>query len=303
MFEYSTLCEAWQERGACTHKLAHHLLITPTKKTKLKDDEQNYEKLKEEILNKQIAALEKLKKDEAFRLFSKLERKHGDYLPLHAAYLRNIDGISLKRVLLPAVSSLSAGSVLETHVLSLELDREGARREPERLKEVLNICDKIIEKVDQSGLAAFYGIKQPVDNSESRRLKKEKDETEAIFVEALIRKAYALLEFEDLGCEVRSTVERREELMKLLNQWCSAKSPQHEASQLLNAEVELRRGQYGLAMKTMDGIYQELTDRDLRAKATAWKVCTLHRAGWLHCSHVEAGMYYAQFPATVPLMY
>ncbi|KAG2453913.1 hypothetical protein HYH02_002116 [Chlamydomonas schloesseri] len=143
------------------------------------------EKLSEAVRDAQIKLLKDLKLSDApqaalyDKLLSELTSAHPGHLPLLTEHLKKLDGREA------AVRNTAAG-----------------------LAAVVAAADAVIGAVDAAALAAFYGVKGGDDTPEYRRTKKDMDERKGALVDALARKATALMEAEELVAEEQKKQEK-----------------------------------------------------------------------------------------------
>jgi len=180
-------------------------------------------------------------------------------------------------------------------VLIEQLKRaDGAKRE-EHLPAVVEAADRVIGRIDQTALAAHYGVNPDPDAGDAA---KEMDEQKATLTDALFRKAHALF---DLAGEApvngsgdRTSAEAFEAAWSDLRRWVDTTSGRYLE---LHIERERRAGRLAAALKLLDGkIKGDSTNRRLYEQ----RIELLDELGWTHWKEYEEIRQLIRFPRDYP---
>ena len=181
-------------------------------------------------------------------------------------------------------------------VLVARLDREN---DPEA---VVDVADAVIAAIDQSALAAHYGLKLGPDDKQAAKARKEMDERKQALVEALHRKAQALF---DLAAHSHSSGrpesdadaeanERFETAFTALEKWVDTTDDDYL---MLHIDRAARQGRPGEALGLLsEKIADSKPDQELRDK----QIELLDQLGWTHWREYETQWNLIRFPKEYP---
>eukprot|EP00554_Chaetoceros_debilis_P010467 CAMPEP_0194110042 /NCGR_PEP_ID=MMETSP0150-20130528/9376_1 /TAXON_ID=122233 /ORGANISM="Chaetoceros debilis, Strain MM31A-1" /LENGTH=1321 /DNA_ID=CAMNT_0038799113 /DNA_START=77 /DNA_END=4042 /DNA_ORIENTATION=- len=225
----------------------HYVVGTKTKEEKEKaktpeapDERSVEEKMEEAIKKVKVEHLEKLseKEDDAEKFISlseKLSEEYPGYLPLLMASLKFYD-------------------------------KKDSRSD--KLSEVTNAADAVIDAIDENALAAHFGVKHDEEDAEICKIRKDYEEKKSFLIEALARKARAVA---DDDTKDQSTFDT---IFKHLQKWTDTDAKKFA---VLSLEKQKNAKRYGSMLKllttllendgkdTKDGICP-MTKKDLLEK-------------------------------------
>ncbi|CAG8610460.1 383_t:CDS:2, partial [Dentiscutata heterogama] len=193
-----------------------------------KKDEKTNEELSEAIRDLQISYLKKFPAESTARedLFSDLKDRYPSHLPISQTKLE---------LLLDVASG------------------EKENMTPETAKKILEVSEEILEMINLTELAQYYGIKQEANlNEAAKKKKKENDDKKKAVILALGAKVQALAALASISSSSDNLSTQLEETWKQLAQWLDAVPPISDFKQLLIYIIrERREKRYGNALKAL----------------------------------------------------
>ena len=220
------------------------------KEPEVPDERSEAEKLEEAILKLKVDHLQKLsgddKEDAKFEaLCEAIHKEHPNHIPLLIVIMNHQDQ---------------------------------ERWRSKRLKRIVEACDDLISKINQSDLVQYYGVTGYFDKEDGKACKERKvmDEKKEALIEALARKARAVsdLERDNNDKEVEDLGTTFEQSLVDLKKWVDVESSNKYA--VLTLEKERRLGRSGLVLK----LITKLLEKD--GEDTKGGICPLSKAELLN---------------------
>jgi tripeptidyl-peptidase-2 len=218
-----------------------------TKDPEAPDERSEFEKLDDSILKFKVDYLKKLSEDDKednkfLKIFDELVKNHPDHIPLLMVHLNHQDQ---------------------------------ERWRSKRLNLIVDACDDIISKINQSDLVSYYGLTGYFDKEDGKACKERKamDEKKDALIESLARKARAVadLEKESNDMEVKGIGSSDfDRTLAELKKWVNIDS--NSKYTVLSLEMERRMGRPGLVLKLIN----KLLEKD--GEDTKGGICPMSKA-------------------------
>lgn len=174
-----------------------------------------------------------------------------------------------------------------------QLERaDGAKRE-ERLEDVAAAADRVLARIDETALAAHYGVQLEADDEAAAEQRKEMDEQKAVLIDARFRRARALFDL-SAGSTEPAGDEAFEAAFGDLQRWVDTKGGRYLD---LHIDRERRHGRLGAALKLLNGkIAEQPTKKELYRR----RIELLEELGWSHWKDREETHQLIRFPRGYP---
>ena len=244
----------------------------PAAKDEEKDERSEEEKLAEALRDWQVGRLATLHGDEQRELFDQLTTEilgaYPNHLPVLVEVLRRADG----------------------------------KRREEDLGAVVAAADRVSAQIDRVPLAAHFGVNRDPDDKADAKLGEEMERQRDALVEALHRKAQALLELSSADdAEERPETDAQaatsaafEAAFAELRKWVDTTDDKYL---MLHIEREIRHGRLGEALHLLnERIAESRHDKELYEK----RIKLLDTLGWLHWKEYEEKWELIRFPEEYP---
>ena len=138
-------------------------------------------------------------------------------------------------------------------------------------KEIIQITDAILSKINERELSEFYGLKEPENETdEQKKKRKQNDQKKKQLVNALKHKAMAYA----ATLDDEANVEPFKATVMALQQWTSDDSSSNLTSLLLKVKQERKAGHPGNALKAIQKYLSEasFTSSSVKDISKVWKV-------------------------------
>ncbi len=189
----------------------------------------------------------------------------------------------------------------DVSVLLEQLRRADGKQREDDLAAVVAAADQVLAQIDREKLAAHFGLKLDPDDQAAQRTRQEMEKQRDALVEALRRKARALLDRERLapvtqpvGLPPDAAADAFEETFAELARWVDTTTGDYLP---LHIDRLRRLGQQGAALKLLNRKIADSTpDRALLEQRAA----LLGELGWRHWQQYEQQWLLIRFPAEYP---
>eukprot|EP00123_Amoebidium_parasiticum_P017924 comp24032_c0_seq1/m.43017 comp24032_c0_seq1/g.43017 ORF comp24032_c0_seq1/g.43017 comp24032_c0_seq1/m.43017 type:complete len:1277 (-) comp24032_c0_seq1:73-3903(-) len=246
------------------------------------DDVSEWDKMLAAVRDQKMAWLAKLYKDEktkeqADTLFAELAAAYPTHLPLFAAKLKAVDGNG------------------DTKTMPL---KQKDCRPAASLTAVIEAADTVINMVDQSAVAAHFGLNADSENPLFAKKRAEMSKQKETLIDALQRKGRVQTELA-LGQDnadwssVTATIQQ-------LSQWVDAADT---SLLLVRLHAERGAGRLGSALKVAAKLLEGgAGNGDFKRKLTEYRTELLGTLGWDHAADHEARWMHFRYPQAYPLL-
>ncbi|CEJ03744.1 hypothetical protein RMCBS344292_17722 [Rhizopus microsporus] len=216
-------------------------------------EEEIEQQLKDATRDLEISYLKKFEADSAAykALLSKIESQY-------------VDDIAFLEFKLSRLWSTSGNSEVESLITPGKLSSSEA-------KEIIQITDAILSKINERELSEFYGLKEPENETdEQKKKRKQNDQKKKQLVNALKHKAMAYA----ATLDDEANVEPFKATVMALQQWTSDDSSSNLTSLLLKVKQERKAGHPGNALKAIQKYLSEasFTSSSVKDISKVWKV-------------------------------
>ncbi len=189
----------------------------------------------------------------------------------------------------------------DVRVLLEQLRRADGPRRADDLAAVIAAADRLLAEIDREKLAAHFGLKLDPDDEAAQQTRREMEKQRDALVEALRRKARALLDREPFTPATQPVVpppdpaeDPFEQTFAELARWVDTTAGDYLA---LHIDRLRRLGQQGAALKLLNRkIAESKPDRGLLERRAA----LLAELGWRHWQEYEQQWLLIRFPAEYP---
>ena len=177
-------------------------------------------------------------------------------------------------------------------VLAAQLARADGEGRDDRLEEVVAAADRVLAQIDETELAAHFGVKLDPDDDDAAAERKEMEKTKATLTDALFRKARALFDARD---DDRPAIAAAfEASFAHLQKWVDTTD---DLALDLHIDRERAHGRLGAALKLLNGkISASPTKRSLYEE----RIELLGELGWTHWQQYETTQLLLRFPRDYP---
>ncbi|CEG66665.1 hypothetical protein RMATCC62417_03204 [Rhizopus microsporus] len=216
-------------------------------------EEEIEQQLKDAMRDLEISYLKKFEADSAAykALLSKIESQY-------------VDDIAFLEFKLSRLWSTSGNSEIESLTTPGKLSSSEA-------KEIIQVTDAILAKINERELSEFYGLKEPENETdEQKKKRKQNDQKKKQLVNALKHKAMAYA----ATLDDEANVEPFKATVMALQQWTSDDSSSNLTSLLLKVKQERKAGHPGNALKAVQKYLSEasFTSSSVKDISKVWKV-------------------------------
>jgi tripeptidyl-peptidase-2 len=175
-----------------------------------------------------------------------------------------------------------------------QLKRADGKQRDEHLRDVVDAADRLSALIDQDKLAAHYGLKLDPDDQDAAKVHKEMEKQKTALVDALHRKARALLDLSAKSDTDASPIEQFEQAYSALQKWVDTTAGDYLT---LHIDREIQRGRLGQALKLLSGkIADAKQDKDLYNR----RIKLLDQLGWPQWRQYEEKWHLLRFPEKYP---
>lgn len=181
-------------------------------------------------------------------------------------------------------------------VLLEQLRRADGDKRKDDLRAVIGAADRIVGEIDETALAAHYGVKLDDDDLEARRARKRMDEKKKALIEALHRRAKALHDIaaEKPDAEGAAAEKEAQAAFAALAKWTDTTATEYIG---LHVQRMAAEGRLGEAIELMNKrVAEEPTEKKLYDE----RIALLDELGWVHWKAYEEAWAHARFPSAYP---
>ena len=228
------------------------------------DDRGELEKLAEEIRDLKVARLGKLHGEDEADAFDALAAEVLDKWPDH----------------LP--------------VLMAQLKRADRKKGEGETEAIVTAADRVIEQIDREELAAFFGVSDDNDDPDATRRREQMNEEKGLLVEALFRKARALLHAAEQGGDEEDGIAAFDAAFDDLRRWADAGAKKYLA---LGVGAERLHGRLGEALALVN---KRVGASPLEREPYERRIELLEELGWDDWAELERRWLLRRFPKEYP---